>query len=131
MPELPETETIARDLDREISGARITDVHVTKGDVLREISARELRRRLMGAMITHSWRRAKLVVLDLSTGDHLVVQPRFTGALLIDAGDLPEREREYSTLALALDDGRSIHYRDIRRLGTVSLMHHERFERYS
>jgi formamidopyrimidine-DNA glycosylase len=131
MPELPETETIARDLDREISGARITEVMVTKGDVLREISARELRRRLMGAMITHSWRRAKLVVLDLSTGDHLVVQPRFTGALLIDAGDLPEREREYSALELALDDGRSFHYRDIRRLGTVSLMHDDRFERYS
>ena len=32
------------------------------------------------------WRRAKLVVLDLSTSDRLVVQPRFTGALLIDAG---------------------------------------------
>ncbi|HEX4469699.1 MAG TPA: bifunctional DNA-formamidopyrimidine glycosylase/DNA-(apurinic or apyrimidinic site) lyase [Gemmatimonadaceae bacterium] len=131
MPELPETETIARDLDREISGARITEVHVTKGDVLREVSARELRRRLRGASITRGWRRAKLVVLDLSTGDHLVVQPRFTGALLIDTGDLPERERVYSTLELALDDGRSIHYRDIRRLGTVSLMHHERFERYS
>ena len=131
MPELPETETIARDLDREITGARITEVHVTKGDVLREVSARELRKRLMGASITRGWRRAKLVVLDLSTGDHLVVQPRFTGALLIDAGDLPEREREYSTLELALDDGRSLHYRDIRRLGTVALMRDDRFERYS
>lgn len=131
MPELPETETIARDLDREITGARITEVHVTRGDVLREVSARELRKRLMGASITRGWRRAKLVVLDLSTGDHLVVQPRFTGALLIDAGDLPEREREYSTLELALDDGRSLHYRDIRRLGTVALMRDDRFERYS
>ena len=131
MPELPETETIARDLDRAITGARITEVHVTKGDVLREVSARELRKRLMGVSITRGWRRAKLVVLDLSTGDHLVVQPRFTGALLIDAGDLPERERQYSTLELALDDGRSLHYRDIRRLGTVALMRDDRFERYS
>jgi formamidopyrimidine-DNA glycosylase len=70
-------------------------------------------------------------VLDLSTGDHLVVQPRFTGALLIDAGDLPARERAYSTVELSLDDGRSIHYRDIRRLGTLSLMRSDRFERYS
>ena len=30
-----------------------------------------------------AWRRAKLVVLDLSTGDRLVVQPRFTGALML------------------------------------------------
>ena len=131
MPELPETETIARDLDREVSGARITDVHVRKADVLREVSARELRKRLTGASITRGWRRAKLVVLDLSTGDHLVVQPRFTGALLIDAGDLPDREREYSTLELALEDGRSLHYRDIRRLGTVALMRDDRFARYT
>ena len=131
MPELPETETIARDLDREVSGARITDVRVTRADVLREVSARELRRRLMGVSVTRSWRRAKLVVLDLSSGDHLVVQPRFTGALLIDAGDLPEREREYSTVELTLDDGRSLHYRDIRRLGTVALMRDDRFEHYS
>jgi formamidopyrimidine-DNA glycosylase len=70
------------------------------------------------------------VVLDLSTADRLVVQPRFTGALLLDAGALPERERAYSTLALALDDGRRLHYRDIRRLGTVSLMTPEQFRAY-
>jgi formamidopyrimidine-DNA glycosylase len=131
MPELPETETIARDLDRAVSGTRITDVYVTKPDVLREVSPRELARRTRDAIIERGWRRAKLVVLDLSTGDRLVVQPRFTGALLIDAGDLPERERAYSTVELTLSDGRSIHYRDIRRLGTLSLMRPERFARYS
>ena len=131
MPELPETETIARDLHREVSGARITGVRVTKPDVLREVSPRELARRTAGATIARSWRRAKLVVLDLSTGDHLVVQPRFTGALLIDSGSLPDREREYSTVEFALGDGRSIHYRDIRRLGTLSLMRADRFARYS
>ena len=131
MPELPETETIARDLDREVSGARIAGVRVTKSDVLREVSAHELARRTTGATIERGWRRAKLVVLDLSTGDRLVVQPRFTGALLIDAGGLPDREREYSTVEFQLDDGRSIHYRDIRRLGTLALMRAERFERYT
>src|SRR5690348_9850300 len=115
MPELPETETIARDLDREVSGARIAAVHVTRPDVLREVSARDLARRAKGAVIDRGWRRAKLVVLDLSTRDRLVVQPRFTGALLIDSGNLPQRERAYSTIELMLEDGRSIHYRDIRR----------------
>jgi formamidopyrimidine-DNA glycosylase len=131
MPELPETETIARDLHREVSGARITAVHVTKSDVLREVSASELARRAQGAVIERGWRRAKLVVLDLSTGDHLVVQPRFTGALLIDTGQLSDRERAYSTVELELDDGRSVHYRDIRRLGTVALMRPKRFAEYS
>jgi formamidopyrimidine-DNA glycosylase len=131
VPELPETETIARDLDREVAGRRLVAVHVDKPDVLREVAADDLARRLTGARIVRAWRRAKLVVLDLDTGDHLVVQPRFTGALLLDAGDLPERERRYSTLRLALDDGRALHYRDIRRLGTVALMGPQRWARYS
>ncbi|HEX6589060.1 MAG TPA: DNA-formamidopyrimidine glycosylase family protein, partial [Longimicrobiales bacterium] len=87
--------------------------------------------RVTGATIARAWRRAKLVVLDLSTGDRIVVQPRFTGALLIDAGALPEAERRYSTLDFRLDDGRRLHYRDIRRLGTVALMDPPRWERYS
>jgi len=59
------------------------------------------------------------------------VQPRFTGALLIDCGDLPEQERRYSTIELRLEDGRALHYRDIRRLGTVALMSAERFTEYT
>ena len=130
MPELPETETIARDLDRAIAGQQIVAVRVTKADVLREVGPTELARRVTGATILRAWRRAKLVVLDLSTDDRIVVQPRFTGALLIDAGTLPEEERRYSTLALELADGRSLHYRDIRRLGTVALMSPDRFAAY-
>ena len=131
MPELPETETIARDLDRAVAGSRIVDVRVTRADVLREVDPRTLRRRVVGAAIDRAWRRAKLIVIDLSSGDRIVVQPRFTGALLIDAGALADDERRYSTIELILADGRSVHYRDIRRLGTVAVMDTQRFARYS
>ncbi len=169
MPELPETETIARDLHAAIAGERITDVTVTHADVLREVTPRALRARVTGTTIDRVWRRAKLVVLDLSSGDRIVVQPRFTGALLIDAGDLPPAERRYSAIAFALipnpqsripnpqspvpnpqspipnpqspipnpqspipkTAGRLLHYRDIRRLGTVALMSPRRFATYS
>lgn len=122
MPELPETETIARDLDGAVAGASITAVTITRPDVLRDTTAAVLASRVTGATISRCWRRAKLVIIELSTGDSLVVQPRFTGALLIDDGALDARELAYSTLSLALADGRSLHYRDIRRLGTVTLM---------
>jgi formamidopyrimidine-DNA glycosylase len=131
VPELPETETIARDLDGAIRGRKITKVSVRKADVLREVTARTLAKRLRNATILRSWRRAKLVVLDLDTGDRLVVQPRFTGALLIDDGGFTASELSYSTLRLDLDDGRSLHYADVRRLGTVALMNPKRFEEYS
>jgi formamidopyrimidine-DNA glycosylase len=131
VPELPETETIARDLNREIVGARIVAVRVRRPDVLREVTPKQLVARVTGATLTRAWRRAKLVVLDLSTEDHIVVQPRFTGALLIDDGSLPPEELKYSTLALELADGRALHYRDVRRLGTVALMTDARFVEYS
>ena len=131
MPELPETETIARDLDGAIRGRKIKKVSVRKADVLREVTARSLARRLRDATIVRSWRRAKLVVLDLDTGDRIVVQPRFTGALLIDDGNFHGAELNYSTLRLELDDGRALHYADVRRLGTVALMDEQRFEEYS
>ena len=131
MPELPETETIARDLNGAISGRRIEKVSVRKTDVLREVSARSLSKRLRQTTIVKSWRRAKLVVVDLDSGDRIVVQPRFTGALLIDDGSLTPSDLSYSTLRLELDDGRALHYADVRRLGTVALMDADRFEEYS
>ena len=131
MPELPEVETIARGVHAEVAGCSIVGVTVRKGDVLREVSARTLSKRVSGTRIDRSWRRAKHIVIDLSSGDHLVVQPRFTGALLIgDAKTLPASELMYSTLEFHLDDNRSLHYRDIRRLGTVTLMNPDRFEGY-
>ena len=75
-------------------------------------------------------RVAKRVVIDLSSGDRIVVQPRFTGALLLSTGPLPEREARYTTLHATLDDGRDLHYRDIRRLGSVALMSPCRFAGY-
>ncbi len=131
MPELPETETIARDLDASLKGAVIDGVTVARPDVLRESSPDEFIRRLAAATIAGVSRRAKLVVVAVDTGDRVVVQPRFTGALLLDTGSLPEHERRYSTLAFHLLDGRVLHYRDIRRLGTVTLMAPDRWTEYS
>src|SRR5919108_2668148 len=130
MPELPEVETIARDLQRRISGSHIQAVEVSKADVLRVVGARALARRTAGASIDRAWRRAKLVILDLSTGDRLVVSLRFTGALLVDDGTLSDEDRRYSTVRWRLKDGRTLHYREVRRLGTVSLMTPRQFDRY-
>lgn len=131
MPELPETETIARDLDRAVTGTTIIGVKVKKADVLREVSSRALPRSVLGTRILKSWRRAKLVVIDLDSGDRIVVQPRFTGALLVDDGSLPKDALAYSTVRFDLDDGRALHYADVRRLGTLALMDQTRFTEYS
>ena len=149
MPELPETETIARDLDAEIRGAVVSDVTVLRSDVLREAGTDEFARALTGARVLRVWRRAKLVIVDfassstpttvsspkvgipLATSWHMVVQPRFTGGLLIARGALPPDIGAFICITLALADGRELHYRDVRRLGTVALMSPDRLARYS
>jgi formamidopyrimidine-DNA glycosylase len=130
VPELPETETIARDLDRALSGVMIVGVSVKKADVLRDTTAASLSRRVLGARIERTSRRAKAVVIALDTGDRIVIQPRFTGVLLIDDGTLPPDALRYVTVSFALDDGRTLAYRDVRRLGTVSLMTPLRFAKF-
>lgn len=134
MPELPETETIARDLDESVRDAVIIAVDVQKADVLREVDATALVDSLVAARIARVWRRAKLVVIDLTRADsvsHIVVQPRFTGGLLIDHGQATTADLAYVAVTLHLSDGRRLHYRDVRRLGTVALMSPARFAKYS
>ncbi len=135
MPELPETETIARDLNARVRDARIRDVQVAREDVLRGVTALELPLHVKGRHIRTVWRRAKLIVLDLFNADelagHIVVQPRFTGGLLVDDGTLPAELREYLTVSFMLEDDRQLHYRDVRRLGTLAWMLPAQFDTYA
>ena len=138
MPELPETETIARDLDGALRGAVVRSVEVVRSDVLRGDARTRPRRpaatladdvvaRLTGAKVHGISRRAKSVVLafgSVCVGGQvdglcrLVVTPRFTGALLIDGTP----DDAYTCLRLGLADGRTLRYHDVRRLGTLALL---------
>jgi len=140
MPELPETETIARDLHEMVVGAVISGLTVPRPDVLREAETSGFAKALVGQPIRRVWRRAKLIVLDVDARPELaaldpawriVVQPRFTGGLVVDDGSLDTAERAYVCVTFALGDGRALHYRDVRRLGTVALMDRARFAEYS
>jgi formamidopyrimidine-DNA glycosylase len=128
VPELPEVETIARDLEDAVRGATIASVHVDRADVLREYSPRAFARRLAGATLHRFWRRGKYVIADLSTGDRIVVSPRFTGSLLVEHDHDAGTAADYTAVRFDLTDGRRLRYRDVRRLGTVTLMPPPRFD---
>jgi len=128
MPELPEVETMARDLHKRVRGRTVVGVTVRKPDVLRGATPQKLRRALVGKRIERVWRRAKLAVIDFDSGVRVAVQPRFTGSFVVERSG--RGVDEYSTLHLALDDGRNLHYRDVRRLGTFQLFNPKEFEAY-
>jgi formamidopyrimidine-DNA glycosylase len=122
VPELPEVETIVRELAPRLAGRRIARARLTKTDVLRRVSKPRLVRTLAGNAIAAVSRRAKHAVFQLASGHRLVIQPRMTGALLVFDPPLARGDAAYAVLTCTLDDGRVFVYRDVRRLGTVWLL---------
>jgi formamidopyrimidine-DNA glycosylase len=132
MPELPEVETIVRDLRPELVGHRILSARLSHDDVLRGVTKRKLLASLKGARIAGMTRRAKHAVIELELDStrltrptrptRLVIQPGMTGSLTIADGPLEPGAARYAVLRAPLDDGRELVYRDVRRLGTLLLL---------
>ncbi|HEU5171537.1 MAG TPA: bifunctional DNA-formamidopyrimidine glycosylase/DNA-(apurinic or apyrimidinic site) lyase [Gemmatimonadales bacterium] len=121
MPELPEVETIVRELRPRVVGRTVGRVSLSHDDVLRGTTRARLLRGLRGATVRALDRRAKHAVFDLGTR-RLVVQPGMTGSLLVFRRPLSDEESRYAVLAAELDDGARLVYRDVRRLGTLLLL---------
>ncbi len=122
MPELPEVETIVRELAPRLEGYRIAHVQLRKADVLRQVGKSHLIKALTGDTIEQVSRRAKHAVFRLSSGNRMIIQPRMTGSLIVHDRPLTRDEKKYAVLLCTIDDGRVFVYRDVRRLGTVWLL---------
>src|ERR671918_437076 len=101
MPELPEVETIVRDIRPALLGRRFDRVFLSHDDVLRGVTRRRLVRGLSGATVRDVFRRAKHAVLDLGTR-RLVVQPGMTGSPVVHPRPLTGGERQYAVLRAQL-----------------------------
>ena len=119
MPELPEVETVARDLRGLVVGARITGVRVSWLKTLRSQDVAAFETAVVGRTITGTTRRAKLVVLDLDDGSAITIHLKMTGQLfVVRAGVM---EDPYIRLVLTFEDGRELWFRDIRKFGRVGI----------
>ncbi len=131
MPELPEVETIVRELDPHVRGQRLSQPRLFHHDVLRGVSARRLARALDGTRVVNLSRRAKHAVFLLETGHRMVIQPRMSGALLIYDRALTQEEARYAVLQVRVGRGSLLVYRDVRRLGTISLLNEGTWQAYT
>ncbi len=123
MPELPEVETIARDVRPHLEGAVIRTARVFKPDMLRGTSRPVFERALAGRRVVRVGRRAKHLVFELDDGRRMVIRPGMTGALLTDARRRKAAARDpYDVVHLDLDTGERVRYRDVRRLGGIYLL---------
>ncbi|MDP2950149.1 MAG: bifunctional DNA-formamidopyrimidine glycosylase/DNA-(apurinic or apyrimidinic site) lyase [Chloroflexota bacterium] len=128
MPELPEVETIRRDLLPRVVGRTITHVYLSPDAprLVRWPSPAEFCRALPGQRIEAISRRGKYLLFHLSDGPacrqarrYLIVHLRMTGVLLHRDQDAPADA--YLRAVLALDHGDELRYTDFRKLGTMWL----------
>lgn len=131
MPELPEVETIVRDIRPHLEGRTIASARLSHDDVLRGVTRTRMLRTLTGARVESVSRRAKHAVLSLRPAPsrsiplrpaRLVIQPGMTGSLIVHHRPLTAAERRYAVLRAPLRGGGELVYRDVRRLGTLLLL---------
>lgn len=126
MPELPEVETIKEDLRELVVGAEIEGAEILDPSLVEQPSREEFVRRLAGARITGARRRAKHLIVELDTGDSLVLQLKIGGQLLL----VPpvEEPRTSLMLVLRLDGERGLFLRDQTGFTRARLLDAEQLE---
>ena len=136
MPELPEVETVVRQLEPEVEGHRIERLEVLDARWSRPVPPERLGDAVSGAKIEHLGRRGKYILMGLDGGRTLVMHLRMTGNLVLRGGEevidpsqgrrLYESERSTEERHLrarfVLDDGRELWFTDPRRFGEALLI---------
>lgn len=116
MPELPEVETIVRQLATTLPGATLRSVEVLKPDLIDGESAATFAHALEGRRVESVARRAKNIVIDTG-GEFLLVNLGMTGRLFIVRDH--DASITHPGVRFRLDDGRELLYHDVRRFGRL------------
>jgi formamidopyrimidine-DNA glycosylase len=119
VPELPEVETIRRQLAPALEGRRVVAVEVRDPRWCEPAPPEAIEDALRGRTIERVDRRGKYLIVSLEDDIHLVMHLRMTGNLLLsDDAEDPAHLR----VAFALDDGRRLLFVDVRRFGTGDVL---------
>ena len=130
MPELPEVETIARDLRGLVAGSRIVGARSNWPPTLRSHAPEAFAGALAGRAIEGVGRRGKQLLIWLGPAEPpadagsarpavLTVHLKMTGQLFVVPAGTPEDRHVHVVLALA--DGKELRFRDMRKFGRIGL----------
>ncbi len=119
MPELPEVETVVRDLRPMICGRRITSVTSSRKR-LRLPWRDAWNEAIIGQRVKAIRRRGKWIIVDLNSGDRLLAHLGMTGQLIVAAPMAPRQAHTH--LVFGFGSGSELRFRDVRRFGSVRLV---------
>lgn len=133
MPELPEVETIVRDLNKYLPGKIIKSFQLFNKKTI-NLSLAVWRKKVVGVKITKVWRRGKQIIIDLAGDKHLVIHLRMTGQLIwqskkeLIVGGHPivgvgeELPNKFTRAKFSLSDGGELYFNDVRKFGYIKLV---------
>jgi len=125
MPELPEVETIVRDLKKKVVGRIIKDVWADKKKLVRNITFENFQKGIKNKKILKVRRRGKYIIIELSEDYILLIHLKMTGRLLL--GDRA-KEDKYIHLIFTLDNNLQLVYSDLRQFGRIEFYTNKEFE---
>jgi formamidopyrimidine-DNA glycosylase len=121
MPELPEVESVRRQLEPALLGRRFARVRIDDARLVRPYEPAEVAAELEGERVAAVERRGKYLIVRFESGRVLLIHLRMTGGLLHSrAGSL--RDDPHRRAVVGLDDGTDLAYREVRRFGTWLLL---------
>lgn len=127
MPELPEVETVRRGLLPVLQGAVIARAEVNRPDLRWPLPER-MAERLTARRITALRRRSKYLLVDLDSGETLLVHLGMSGRMLISGAQIGEFYHDHAApqkhdhVVLHMENGARITFNDARRFGAMDLM---------
>ena len=134
VPELPEVEYVRRELRRGMQGARVEQVVLRRPDLRLPFSA-DFADRLRGQSVRAVGRRAKYLLIELSSGDVLVVHLGMSGWLRVETTEAPPRAHhdgiryadiepadKHDHVIFAMSTGKSVIFNDPRRFGFMKIL---------
>lgn len=117
MPELPEVETIVRELRRHIVGKTIAAIRLFWPRSV-EGSKSEFRRRLRGMTVAAVSRRGKYIGLEGEDGTYFTIHLRMTGKLV---QEMAAQDRKHLRVQFVFRDGTALNFIDARKFGRLRL----------
>jgi formamidopyrimidine-DNA glycosylase len=119
VPELPEVETIARELRPLVAGSRIVEAWTDWPRAVRHPTPERFCAELRGRRVLDVSRRAKWLLLWLDDDAVLAIQVKMTGQLFVVPATTPVDRHVH--VALSFEDGRELRLRDVRKFARVGL----------
>jgi formamidopyrimidine-DNA glycosylase len=119
VPELPEVETIRRQIGPELVGRRIESMEVFDERLTRPVRPREVERAVAGRRIESVGRRGKYLLVRIEGGRWLVMHLRMTGNIVLGA---PRPDVRFLRAVIRLGGGTTLQFTDARRFGTAVVL---------